>query len=86
MNYKFDEKEIDKNGTLNGTLKESLSGIVSNINEECLIALIKNNKNITRKELAKKLNVSVRTIQRIINKNDKIEYVGVGKSGYWKIK
>ncbi len=42
----------------------------------------KNNK-ITREELAQKLGITTKTIQRKINKMSSIEYIG---SGYWQIK
>ncbi len=63
------------NGTLNGTLKI----------EALLLKLIKENNKITRKELARLLGVSIRTLQRIINNTPNIKYEGTGKSGHWTI-
>ena len=54
--------------------------------QEQIINLININNKITRKEISKILNISVRTVQRIINKSDKIVYFGVGKTGHWEIK
>lgn len=51
-----------------------------------IINAIQSNNRITRKELAEKLGVSVKTIGRYISKLENIEYIGSGKSGYWKIK
>ena len=63
-------------GTQYGTHKEEL----------VIIELIKNNNKITRKEIANKLSISLRTLQRILNSIDKIYYVGSGKGGHWEIK
>ena len=51
--------------------------------------LIKNNLNFTKSELAKKINKSQKTVQRIISslvKKDLIVRVGSNKKGYWKVK
>ena len=67
LNYNFD-------GTLNGTQKTY---------EDQIKNLTNINNKITRKEIANVLKISVRTVQRIINKSSKISYIGIGKSGYW---
>lgn len=54
--------------------------------EEMIIGLIKNNPNISRKEMADEIGVTIKTIQRIINKNEHIKYVGSSKTGHWEIK
>ena len=51
--------------------------------------LIKNNLSFTKSELAKKINKSQKTVQRIISslvKKDLIVRVGSNKKGYWKVK
>lgn len=53
--------------------------------EEMIINLIKNNPNISRKEMANEIGVTIKTIQRIINKNEHIKYVGSSKTGHWEI-
>ena len=76
LNYKFNNSMSGtQNGTQNGTQQKI----------EVLISLIKDNNKITRKELAEKIGVSVRTLQRILNETPNIKYVGVGKSGHWEI-
>ena len=48
--------------------------------------LIKMNNKITRKTIAKELNVSLRTLQRILNEMKEIQYIGSGYSGHWEVK
>ncbi len=40
---------------------------------------------MTRKQLAEKLGMSVRTLQRILNDIESIKYIGSGKSGHCEI-
>ena len=89
MNYKFDEhqvKSLNENinipyfGTQYGT-QYGTQRLENQIKE-----LININPKITRKEMSKILNISVRTLQRKLNEYENIEYVGSGKSGYWIIK
>ena len=47
--------------------------------------LIKNPK-ITTKELAELANVGIITIKRHIAKMPRVQYVGRGSSGFWKVK
>lgn len=54
--------------------------------EAVLINLIKNNPQITRIEMAKHIGKSKATIERILKKSTKINYVGSSKSGHWQIK
>ena len=54
--------------------------------EEILIELIKNNPNITRKEMALVIGKTTKTVQRIISNSSKIVYVGSSKNGHWVIK
>jgi predicted HTH transcriptional regulator len=51
-----------------------------------LIELIKNNPNITRKEMALVIGKTTKTVQRIISNSSKIVYVGSSKNGHWVIK
>lgn len=82
-NYKVDMENDPQNGTQNGIQCGTQNGI--QFSEEQLIDLIRENPKITRKEIAKYFDTSVRTLQRWLNKCDKISYIGLGKSGYWKI-
>ena len=54
-----------------------------------ILELIKENKNMTQKEMAEKIGISSRTIERNIKnlkKNEILEKIGSKKNGYWKIK
>lgn len=56
---------------------------------ERILELIKENKNITRSNLKDILGTSKSTIERNILKlkeEDKLEYIGNSKNGYWEIK
>ena len=53
-----------------------------------ILELIKENRNITQKEIALRLKTSSRTIERnisILKEMNKIERVGAKRFGYWKI-
>ncbi|MCR5100554.1 MAG: hypothetical protein K6B41_04265 [Butyrivibrio sp.] len=67
------------NGTLNGTLSPS------DEQKERLKALIRQNSKITRKQMALSLDVSARTIQRLLNAMPEIHFTGGGRSGHWEI-
>ena len=61
--------------------------MMKNISRKILLE-IKNNKNITEKELAKKFNYSERQIRRFIKELrdiQKIKMEGFGKKKIWKI-
>lgn len=49
-----------------------------------IIYMIKSNPNVTRDEMAKAINKSTKTVQRLINKCDEIINVGSGDKGHWK--
>ena len=51
-----------------------------------IIFLIKENNKLTRKQIASKLSISIRTVQRIIDSMDELEYIGSGRGGQWVIK
>lgn len=74
-----------KNEVINRVINE-----VININEkeEKIVRLLKENGNISKKEMSKKTGFSKSTIDRIIaNLKEKniIERIGANKNGYWKI-
>lgn len=54
--------------------------------EDQILRLIRSNSKITRNEIAKKIGVSKKTIEREIKKIKKLLYVGSGYSGHWEIK
>ncbi|BAL82794.1 hypothetical protein SELR_10860 [Selenomonas ruminantium subsp. lactilytica TAM6421] len=53
--------------------------------EAQILALVKSNDKVTRQEMAQKLGVSKKTIEREIKKITELSYVGRGYSGHWKI-
>ena len=71
------------NGILNGTLSGTLNPLDEQ--KERLKALIRQNSKITRKQMADSLDVSARTIQRLLNDMPEIRFTGGGRSGHWEI-
>lgn len=64
---------------VNDTLNDALNGTLNEL---------KNDKNITQKELVEKTGMSLRTIKRNIKKLKEkgyIERIGSKKIGYWKV-
>ena len=53
--------------------------------EAQIIALVKKNNKITRKQMAEELSIGLRTVQRIINSMDNLKYVGSGNNGHWEL-
>ena len=54
--------------------------------ESGILSMVKSNNRITRKEMAEKLSISLRSLRRIINKMDELHYVGSGNHGHWEIR
>ena len=54
--------------------------------ESSILSMVKSNNRITRKEMAEKLSISLRSLQRIINEMDGLHYTGSGNHGHWEIK
>ncbi len=50
-----------------------------------IYAMIKENPNITRKELGERLGLSIKTIGRRIKDMGNVHYVGSGNNGHWEI-
>ncbi len=86
---KDDTKNDTKNGTKNGTKKGAKKGAKSDDYRLLeLLNALKENPNLTRKELSNILSVSERTISRDIKKlveNGHVIRVGSRTKGYWKI-
>ena len=64
---------------VNDTLNDALNGTLNEL---------KNDKNITQKELVEKTGMSLRTIKRNIKELKEkgyIERIGSKKTGYWKV-
>ena len=77
------KKVQSDNGTLSGTLNGTLNP--SDEQKERLKALIRQNSRITRKQMAEALDVSARTIQRLLNDMPEVHFTGGGRSGHWEI-
>ena len=77
------------NGTLNGTINDTLNGTLKLREfDRSIIHILIEDPIITREELAEKMNVSIRTIQRELDnlKNRKIIMrVGSRKTGKWMV-
>ena len=74
---KVPELQVGGSGTQNGT---------QNGTQEKIIELILANPKITRKEIAEKIGLSIRTIQRLLNEMPEVRYVGTGANGRWVIR
>lgn len=66
------ELQVGGNGTQDGT-------------QERIKELIAKNPKVTRKAMAETLNISVRTLQRVLNDLPTVHYVGVGSNGHWEV-
>lgn len=66
------ELQVGGNGTQDGTQKR-------------IVELIVKNPKVTRKLMAEKLNISIRTLQRVLNNMSNVHYVGTGANGHWEI-
>jgi predicted HTH transcriptional regulator len=49
---------------------------------DIIVELIKKNPNVTREDMARAINKTTKTVQRIINKCEFIKYVGFGDKGH----
>ena len=77
------------NSSLEKTTQKTTQKIKLNNNQLKIIELIRENPNITRNELANKLNITSDGIKYNLGKlvnNDIIERIGPNNGGYWKIK
>ena len=77
---KVPELQVGGSGTQNGTQDGTQNGT-----QEKIIELILANPKITRKEIAEKTGLSIRTIQRILNEMLEVHYEGTGANGCWVI-
>ena len=72
--------QVGPSGTQDGTQDGTQNGT-----QEKIIELIKMNSKVTRKEMAKVLGISVRSVQRALDEMDNVYYVGSGANGHWEI-
>ncbi|MCF0126718.1 MAG: putative DNA binding domain-containing protein [Clostridia bacterium] len=85
FSFVFYRSNFTLNVTNNVTLKE---GINLTTNDYKILNLLKNNPNQTREQLASKIGVNKRTVQRSLDKlvsNGSIVRVGSKKTGYWEV-
>lgn len=69
---------LEGNGTQDGTQQNDIKIKIKE--------LIKINNKITRRTIANELNISIRTIQRLLDEMEDVQYEGSGYSGHWEIK
>lgn len=74
---------VSHSGTHDGTHHEEK---IRESYESTILAMMKSNNRITRKEMAEKLSISLRSLQRIINSMDELHYIGSGNHGHWEIR
>jgi len=75
------KENVTTNVTTNVTIK-------LNQTEERILQMITNNPNITQKEIAEELNITIMTVKRNTNRLKEkgiIDRVGANKNGYWKL-
>ena len=80
----FDKTGFGQDGTVNGTVNDDM---LSN-SEKLIMNVISLNGNLTRKEMCKQTNLSLRTVARTLDslKNKGLIYrVGSDKNGHWEI-
>ena len=77
MTIPFDEDVIK--------LVPNVTKDVTKTDEQIIIELIEKNPTITISEMAKEINKSTRTVQRIINSSNFIRRKGSKFNGYWDI-
>lgn len=53
--------------------------------QEGIRALIRENRDVTVKEMAEQLGISPETVRRRIKRMHDVKYVGSGYSGHWEI-
>ena len=84
MHDGFENKNLNKNEVINEVINEAINFTE---NEAKVMSLIRENKNITKKEIVKKTKLSKSTVDRIItNLKEKniIRRNGANKNGYWE--
>ena len=79
-------KEISSNNTnVPQNVSQNVPQNVPQNYEERIVAMIKQNPNITRKDIAEALGVTIKTIGRKLSEITNIRYVGSAKGGHWEI-
>ena len=94
MNYNEKENEAQNVGINDGINIDNVGQNVGqkfNVNDRknIILKIIKKTENLDTTDIARKLNVTKRTIERdlaALRKDNKIEYIGSSKNGKWIIK
>ena len=94
MNYNEKENETQNVGINDGINIDNVGQNVGqkfNVNDRknIILKIIKETENLDTTDIARKLNVTKRTIERdlaVLRKDNKIEYIGSSKNGKWIIK
>lgn len=71
---------LERHDTQDGTQSDSQAAISAK-----LIAMIRENRKATRKQMAETLSVSTSTVQRLLKDLPNVHFVGSGYSGHWEI-
>lgn len=82
------ENGIDKDRNKANGIDNGIDNGIESGTENDILSLIKENKKISKKNIAKELNIGTTTVSRyikILRKKNIIERIG-SKGGYWKIK
>ena len=83
---KLYDKEISSDNTnVPQNVSQNVSQNVPQNYEERIVEMIKQNPNITRKDIAEALGVTIKTIGRKLSEINNIRYVGSAKGGHWEI-
>ena len=82
MTIPFDEDVIK----LVPNVPHDVSHDVPHDDIDTIISMIRVNQNVTRNEMAKAINKSTKTVQRLINNCDRIIFVGSGDKGHWEVR
>lgn len=94
MNYNEKENEAQNVGINDGINIDNVGQNVGqkfnvNYRKNIILKIIKETENLDTTDIARKLNVTKRTIERdlaVLRKENKIEYIGSSKNGKWIIK
>lgn len=87
--FRIEENYISVSVPFDKEVLASKANVPQNVPQKSEIDVIKdairNNPKITRKELAECINKSIKTVQRLLQNDKTIEYVGSSKTGHWEI-
>lgn len=94
MNYNEKENKVQNDGINIDNVGQNVGQKVGqkfNVNDRknIILKIIKETENLDTTDIARKLNVTKRTIERdlaVLRKDNKIEYIGSSKNGKWIIK